>query len=122
MKLLDLKFNSSDELRATFEFHHPRRFHVYLSVRLNSQEGSDKALSEIVKIIESARHCSDYEHCPECNWSQLMIIARRCREEAQIASKRAAITISIEDRIVNDAVAEKGFLEKSFSYSQATIH
>jgi len=119
MRLLDLRLNTSG-LRAVFGFSQPNEFEVDLCINLNSDENGD-AFVNIVKIIEGVRHCSDYEHCPECNWSQLMTIVRRCREEAHITCKSAVITISMEDTVLDDAMAEEIFLERSFSL-QSAVH
>lgn len=121
MRLLDLRLNASSKLRAVFGFSQPHHFEVSLSINLNSEDASE-TFAGIVKIIEGIRHCSDYEHCPECNWSQLMTIVRRCREEARITCQSASITISIENRVVDDLQAQEIFLEKNAPLTHSAIH
>jgi hypothetical protein len=113
MKLLDIRFPSPSELRAVFGFSHPRTSQVALTVRLNA-DGYDreKVFDEVIKIIEVIRYCQDYEHCPECSWSQLTAIVSRCRDSVPVAFGATAVSVKIRDQVIDDLAQEDVFLKK----------
>ena len=122
MRLLDIRFNSPSELQATFAVSHLNSSNVDLTITLEA-EGYDreKVFEEIVKIVEVVRYCHDYEHCSECCWRQFLTIVSRCRESVPVTSRQTAVTIKIQDRIIEDLAAEDKFLESTLSYLKMTI-
>jgi hypothetical protein len=114
MRLLDLRLSSPSELRAVFGFSHPRTSQVALTVRLHA-DGYDrkKIFDEVVKIIEVIRYCQDYEHCPECSWSQLTAIVSRCRDSVPVAFGATAVTVRIRDRVIAALTEDDVFLKKN---------
>jgi hypothetical protein len=114
MKLLDLRFPSTNELRAVFGFSYPRTSQVSLSIRLNTEVcDMEKIFDEIRKLIDVVRYCHDYEHCQECNWRQLMAIVNRCRAIVPLAFSTRAVTIKIRDQVISELAKEDVFLENN---------
>lgn len=99
MMITELKTTSPASLRAVFSFGQPRQVRIELDIELiDGNDRSENHWAEIARIIDGNRYHQRLDPaCSECNWHQVLILIRRCHEQASLAGCHLITNVRIED-------------------------
>lgn len=93
--LIIVESDNAKRLRVEFRLTVPRPISAELQIALGPGDESDeRALCDIARMIENARHSVLESHCEECNWHQVMAIVRHCHT-ALAHSSSAAVKFNL---------------------------
>jgi len=82
-----------------FSFGQPRQVRIELDIELiDGNDRSENHWAEIARIIDGNRYHQRLDPaCSECNWHQVLILIRRCHEQASLAGCHLITNVRIED-------------------------
>src|SRR5262245_36081401 len=97
--VVNLKRNSGKSLRAVFTLREPTPVLFELVIEFPGEPDHSYRLGHFSRIIDDyLSNVSLHDGGGDLAWYQLIALAKRCHEQAQLASAKVATTISIRER------------------------
>lgn len=97
--ITELKEPSPASLSAVFRFGQSRQVRIELTIGFtDGNDRSEDHLAEIARMIDSTSYHQRLDpDCRECDWHQVLILIRRCHEQASLAGCHLITNVRIED-------------------------